>query len=35
MIYVKNAFRHRLLNQMTYIVYDLLECLSTELSNLN
>ena len=30
----KNTFRYRLLNQMTYIVNDLLECLSIELTDL-
>ena len=34
-IYVKNTFRHRLLNQMTYVVNDLLECLSIELTDLS
>ena len=34
-INVKNTFKHRLLNQMTCVVYDLLECLSIELTNLN
>ena len=31
-IYVKNTFKHRLLNQMTYVVNYLLECLSIELT---
>ena len=31
---MKNTFRHRLLNQMTYVVNDLLECLSIELTDL-
>ena len=34
-IYVKNTLRHRLLNQMTYVVNDLLECLSIELTDQN
>ena len=34
-IYVKNTFRHRLFNQITYVVNDLLECLSIELTDLN
>ena len=34
-IYVKNTFRHRLLNEMTYVVYDLPECSSIELTYLN
>ena len=34
-IYMKNTFRHRILNQMTYVVNDLLECLSIELTDLN
>ena len=34
-IYVKNTFKHRLLNQMTYVVNDLLECLSIELTDLS
>ena len=34
-IYVKNTFKHRLLNQMTYVVNGLLECLSIELTYLN
>ena len=34
-IYVKNTFKHRLLNQMTNIVNGLLECLSIELTDLN
>ena len=33
--YVKNTFKHRLLNQMTYVVNDLPECLSIELTDLN
>ena len=32
---MKNTFKHRLLNQMTYVVNDLLECLSIELTDLN
>ena len=34
-IYVKNTFKHRLLNQMTYVANDLLECLSIELTDLS
>ena len=34
-IYVKNTLKHRLLNQMTYVVNDLLECLSIEMLDLN
>ena len=34
-IYMKNTFKHRLLNQMTYVVNDLLECMSIELTDLN
>ena len=34
-IYVKNTFKHRLLNQMTYVVNDLLKCLSIELTDQN
>ena len=33
-IYAKNTFKHRLLNQMTYVVNHLLECLSIELTDL-
>ena len=34
-IYVKNNFINILLNQMTYVVYDLNEYLSIELTDLN
>ena len=34
-IHVKNTFKHRLLNQMTYVVNDLLECLSVDVTYLN
>ena len=34
-IYVKNTIKHILRNQITYIVYDLLECLSFELTDLS
>ena len=34
-IYVKNTLKHRLLNQMTYVVNDLLECLTIELTDQN
>ena len=34
-IYVKNTLKHRLFNQMTYAVNDLLECLSIELIDLS
>ena len=34
-IYVKNTFKYGLLNQMIYVVNDLLECLSIELTDLN
>ena len=33
-IYVKKAFENRLHNQMAYVVHDLLECLSIELTDL-
>ena len=33
-IYAKNTFKHRLLNKMTYVVNDLLERLSIELTDL-
>ena len=32
---MKNTFKHELLNHMTYVVNDLLECLSIELTDLN
>ena len=34
-IYAKNTFKHRIPNQMNYVVYDLLECLSIELVDLS
>ena len=35
MIYVNNTIKYRLHNQMTHVVYDLLHCLSIELTDLN